>query len=137
MVQYILSIVQYIFIFEPLNLIVQKSLTKYRDILSKPRQALVAIVFLCADSLSTNFFLMKTDRYNRFAYRTFNFNNALYSSWISIKQSFIFTTWTSHMHFLHSFSPPVKKASQKGCQTDHWYFTSIIPLHCSVTWYLS
>ena len=51
---------------------------------------------------------MKADCYNTSTNGTFDFNNALYCSWICVKQSFIFTTWTSHMHFLHLYSPPVR-----------------------------
>lgn len=61
-----------------------------------------------ADSLSTNLFSVEADRNDRFADRAFNFNNALYCLRIRVKQPFIFTTWTSHMHFLHIFSPPAR-----------------------------
>ena len=61
-----------------------------------------------ADSLSTNLFSVEADRNDRFADRTFNFNDALYCLRVRVKQPFIFTTWTSHMHFLHFFSPPAR-----------------------------
>ena len=61
-----------------------------------------------ADSLSTNFFSVEADSNDRFADRTFNFNDALYCLRVRVKQPFIFTTWTSHMHFLHFFSPPAR-----------------------------
>lgn len=61
-----------------------------------------------ADSLSTNLFSVEADRNDRFADRTFNFNDALYCLRVRVKQPFIFTTWTSHMHFLHIFSPPAR-----------------------------
>lgn len=51
---------------------------------------------------------MEADRNDRFADRTFNFNDALYCLRVRVKQPFIFTTWTSHMHFLHFFSPPAR-----------------------------
>lgn len=59
---------------------------------------------LCTDSLSTNFLLMKADRYHCSTDRAFYFNNAFNLFRICVKQSFIFTTWTSHMHFLHNFA---------------------------------
>ena len=61
-----------------------------------------------ADSLSTNLFLVEADRNDRLADGAFNFNNALYCLRVCVKQPFIFTTWTSHMHFLHIFSPPAR-----------------------------
>ena len=61
-----------------------------------------------ADSLSTNLFSVEADSNDRFADRTFNFNDALYCLRVRVKQPFIFTTWTSHMHFLHFFSPPAR-----------------------------
>ena len=61
-----------------------------------------------ADSLSTNLFSVEADRNDRFADGAFNFNDALYCLRIRVKQPFIFTTWTSHMHFLHIFSPPAR-----------------------------
>ena len=61
-----------------------------------------------ADSLSTNLFLVEADRNDRSADGAFNFDNALYCFRIRVKQPFIFTTWTSHMHFLHIFSPPAR-----------------------------
>ena len=64
--------------------------------------------FSYADSLSTNLFSVEADRNHRLADRTFNFNDALYCLRIRVKQPFIFTTWTSHMHFLHIFSPPAR-----------------------------
>ena len=64
--------------------------------------------FSYADSLSTNLFSVEADRNDRFADRAFNFNDALYCLRIRVKQPFIFTTWTSHMHFLHIFSPPAR-----------------------------
>lgn len=63
---------------------------------------------LCGDSLSTNFLISEADRYHRFTNRTFYFNHSNCCFWISIKQPFIFTKWTSHMHFLHFSSPPVR-----------------------------
>ena len=74
----------------------------------KLRQALVAIDKLCADLLSTNFFLVEADCYHRFADGTLNLDDALDCCRICVKQPFIFTTWTCHMHFLHSISPPVR-----------------------------
>ena len=64
--------------------------------------------FSYADSLSTNLFSVEADRNDRFADGAFNFDNALYCLRIRVKQPFIFTTWTSHMHFLHIFSPPAR-----------------------------
>lgn len=61
-----------------------------------------------ADSLSTNLFLVEADRNDRSADGAFNFDDALYCLRIRVKQPFIFTTWTSHMHFLHIFSPPAR-----------------------------
>ena len=61
-----------------------------------------------ADSLSTNLFSVEADRNDRFADGAFNFDDALYCLRIRVKQPFIFTTWTSHMHFLHIFSPPAR-----------------------------
>ena len=61
-----------------------------------------------ADSLSTNLFSVEADSNDRFADRAFNFNDPLYCLRVRIKQPFIFTTWTSHMHFLHIFSPPAR-----------------------------
>ena len=61
-----------------------------------------------ADSLSTNLFSVEADRNDRFADGAFNFNDALYCLRVCVKQPFIFTTWTSHMHFLHIFSPPAR-----------------------------
>ena len=61
-----------------------------------------------ADSLSTNLFLVEADRNDRSADGAFNFDDALYCLRIRVKQPFIFTTWTSHMHFLHFFSPPAR-----------------------------
>ena len=61
-----------------------------------------------ADSLSTNLFSVEADRNDRFADRAFNFDDALYCLRIRVKQPFIFTTWTSHMHFQHIFSPPAR-----------------------------
>lgn len=86
---------------------IKKRLTKHRDY-PKLRQALVAIDKLCADLLSTNFFLVEADCYHRFADGTLNFDDALYCCRICVKQPFIFTTWTCHMHFLHFISPPVR-----------------------------
>lgn len=60
--------------------------------------------YSCTDSLSTNFLLMKADRYHCSTDRAFYFNNAFNLFRICVKQSFIFTTWTSHMHFLHNFA---------------------------------
>ena len=54
---------------------------------------------LCGDSLSTNFLMMKADCNHTSTDGTFN----LYDSFcirLSIKQSFIFTTWTSYMYFI-------------------------------------
>lgn len=51
---------------------------------------------------------MEADSNDRFADRAFNFNDPLYCLRVRIKQPFIFTTWTSHMHFLHIFSPPAR-----------------------------
>ena len=64
--------------------------------------------FSYADSLSTNLFSVEADRNDRFADGAFNFDDALYCLRIRVKQPFIFTTWTSHMHFLHIFSPPAR-----------------------------
>ena len=64
--------------------------------------------FPYADSLSTNLFSVEADRNDRFADGAFNFDDALYCLRIRVKQPFIFTTWTSHMHFLHIFSPPAR-----------------------------
>jgi hypothetical protein len=47
--------------------------------------------------------VVEADCNNRLADRAFDFDDALYCSWICVKQPFIFTTWTSHMHFMHSF----------------------------------
>jgi hypothetical protein len=57
---------------------------------------------------------VEADSNNRFAYWTFYLDDALHCSWICVKQPFIFTTWTSHMHFLHSFFASLAEASQKG-----------------------
>lgn len=51
---------------------------------------------------------MEADRNDRSADGAFNFDDALYCLRIRVKQPFIFTTWTSHMHFLHIFSPPAR-----------------------------
>ena len=67
----------------------------------------------CADLLSTNFFLMEADCNHRFTDWAFNLNNTLNRFWIRVKQPFIFTTWTSHMHFLHSYSPPDKRPAKR------------------------
>ena len=82
-----------------------------------------------ADSLSTNLFSVEADRNDRFADGAFNFDDALYCLRIRVKQPFIFTTWTSHMHFLHIFSPPARgqpKGNVKLTVGNFFYF----PLHC-------
>ena len=57
----------------------------------------LAHYLLCGDSLSTNFLFMKADCYHCSTDRAFYFNNAFNLFRICVKQSFIFTTWTSHM----------------------------------------
>lgn len=82
-----------------------------------------------ADSLSTNLFLVEADCNDRSADGAFNFDDALYCLRIRVKQPFIFTTWTSHMHFLHIFSPPARgqpKGNVKLTVGNFFYF----PLHC-------
>lgn len=86
----------------------EKSLTKYRCINTYTSSGFGSYSFLCSYLLSTNFLRMKTDCYHRFTDWTLYFNNAFYCFWVSIEQSFIFTTWTSHMHFMHLSSPPVR-----------------------------
>jgi hypothetical protein len=58
---------------------------------------------------------VEADCDHRFADRAFNLDDALYCAWIHIKQPLVFTTWTSHMHFMHSFfasrKRPVKRES--------------------------
>ena len=63
---------------------VKKRLTKHRDY-PKLRQALVAIDKLCADLLSTNFFLVEADCYHRFADGTLNLDDALDCCRICVK----------------------------------------------------
>ena len=47
--------------------------------------------------------MVEADCNYRLADGAFDLNDALYCSWVRVKQPFIFTTWTSHMHFMHSF----------------------------------
>lgn len=85
----------------------KKGLTKYRCV-STPilRQALGRSNLLCADSLSTNFLLMKADCYYSFTDRAFDFNNTFITR-ICIKQSLILAARTCYMYFLcQSLSPP-------------------------------
>ena len=47
--------------------------------------------------------MVEADCNYRLADGAFDLDDTLYCSRICIKQPFIFTTWTSHMHFMHSF----------------------------------
>jgi hypothetical protein len=58
--------------------------------------------------------VVEADRNNRFADGALDLDDTLYCSRICVKQPFIFTTWTSHMHFMHSFFASLAEASQKG-----------------------
>lgn len=107
----------------------EKSLTKYRCINTYTSSGFGCYSFLCSDLLSTNFLRMKADCYHRFTDWALYFDNALHCSWISIEQSFIFTTWTSHMHFLHFFSPPVRGQSKGNVKLTVDY--SFV-FHCTV-----
>lgn len=84
----------------------------------------------CADLLSTNFFLVEADCNHRFTDWALNLDNTLNCFRICVKQPFIFTTWTSHMHFLHSFSPPVR-GQLKGNVKLTIDNRLPVPLHCA------
>lgn len=95
------------------------------------RQALLATILSCGDSLSTNFLITKANSDHRFTQWAFYFNDSNCFFWICVKQSFIFTTWTSHMHFLHLSSPPVRGQPKGKVKLTIMLF--IILCTCSVT----
>lgn len=101
-----------IFVIVNLNLTNKKSLTKNRVLPLNFVRSCSLQFSLCDDSLSTNYFLVEANCYHCFTDWTFNFNNTFHCYWVCIKQPFIFTTWTSHLHFLHLSSPPVRGQSK-------------------------
>jgi hypothetical protein len=91
----------------------KKRLTKHRDILSKTSSGVGDYeIISCPDLLSTNLLVVEADRDYRFADRALNLDDALHCIWICVKQPLILATRTSHMHFMHSFSPPVRGQSK-------------------------
>ena len=94
----------------------KKSLTKQRRFsLLMFRQALVAMIISCADSLSANFHIFQSNGYYSLTHGTFNFYNPFCVN-VNIEQSLVLTTRAPYMYLFHLRIPPLRPVVIRGTE---------------------